>query len=80
MTSVGWLASVTNADEARLALAAGADILDAKNPQAGALGALPMQAVLGIVEAADERATVSRPGVGEVARQSHARVSATLGD
>lgn len=80
MKSVGWLASVTSVDEARLALAAGADILDAKNPQAGALGALPMHVVLGIVEVAGERATVSRPGVGEVARESHARVSATLGD
>ncbi|MDE2325572.1 MAG: hypothetical protein KGL51_13020, partial [Betaproteobacteria bacterium] len=80
MKSVGWLASVTSVDEARLALAAGADILDAKNPQAGALGALPMHVVLGIVEVAGERATVSRPGVGEVARESPARVSATLGD
>lgn len=59
-----WLASVTSADEARLALDAGAGIIDAKNPQSGALGALPMRAVLGIVDAASR----------------HSPVSATLGD
>ncbi|BCX88911.1 (5-formylfuran-3-yl)methyl phosphate synthase [Methylomarinovum tepidoasis] len=35
------LASVTDPDEARLAAAGGADIVDIKNPAEGALGALP---------------------------------------
>lgn len=52
MRHVSWLASVNSADEAHLALAAGADIIDAKNPTAGALGALPMHTVLAIVGAA----------------------------
>ncbi len=80
MTSVGWLASVTGADEARLALAAGAGILDAKNPQAGALGALPMHAVLSIVGVAAERAAAARPGATELDQPRGVRVSATLGD
>jgi len=37
----GLLASVTDVEEARLAAAGGADIIDLKNPAAGALGALP---------------------------------------
>ena len=36
----GMLASVANLAEARLAAAGGADIVDLKNPVAGALGAL----------------------------------------
>ena len=35
------LVSVANAEEAAAALAGGADIIDAKNPAAGALGAVP---------------------------------------
>jgi len=45
----GMLASVANASEARLAAAAGADIIDLKAPQAGALGALPCAVVREIV-------------------------------
>lgn len=60
----GWLASVTNADEALQVLAAGADIVDAKNPRVGALGALPLRTVGSIVNAVN--------GQG--------RVSATIGD
>ncbi len=37
------LVSVTNAAEARAALAGGADLIDAKNPAAGALGAVPVE-------------------------------------
>ncbi|QLQ02076.1 MAG: (5-formylfuran-3-yl)methyl phosphate synthase [Thiobacillus sp.] len=55
----GWLASVTDADEARLVLAAGADIVDAKNPHAGALGALPLDTVRAIVNAVGGQAPVS---------------------
>ncbi|WP_343222981.1 (5-formylfuran-3-yl)methyl phosphate synthase [Methylogaea oryzae] len=43
------LASVTNLEEARLALQGGADIIDLKNPVAGALGALQHDAVRRIV-------------------------------
>lgn len=54
-----WLASVTNAAEARQVLAAGAAIIDAKNPHAGALGALPHEVVRSIVAAIEKRAPVS---------------------
>lgn len=55
----GWLASITDADEARQVLAAGADIIDAKNPHAGALGALPLSTVYAIVDAVGGQALVS---------------------
>lgn len=55
----GWLASVTGVDEARMALAAGADIIDAKNPHAGALGALDGETVRAIVAAVTGRVPVS---------------------
>ena len=55
----GWLASVVNVAEARLVLSAGADIIDAKNPLAGALGALRASTVRSIVEAVNGQAMVS---------------------
>src|SRR3569623_3088620 len=55
----GGLASGTDADEARQVLAAGADIVDAKNPHAGALGALPLDIVRAIVNAVGGQAPVS---------------------
>jgi len=60
----GFLASVTNADEARFALAGGADVIDCKDPSSGALGALPE--------------VVVRDVVAQVAGQLP--VSATVGD
>ena len=39
------LASVTGADEAEIAVAGGADIVDLKDPAAGALGAVPIESV-----------------------------------
>ena len=39
------LASVTSAAEARIAVAAGADIIDLKDPRAGAPGALPAETI-----------------------------------
>lgn len=48
---VSFLASVTSLEEARLAVAGGVDIVDAKDPSAGALGALPL-ATLGALRAA----------------------------
>ncbi len=45
---VSFLASVTGESEARLCAELGADIIDAKNPAAGALGALPGERVRAI--------------------------------
>jgi (5-formylfuran-3-yl)methyl phosphate synthase len=55
----GVLASVTSVAEAELALLAGADILDLKNPAAGALGALPAATVRAIVTQIARRCCVS---------------------
>ena len=60
----GLLASVANLAEARLAATVGADIIDLKNPAAGALGALPVGDVARIAEALG----------------AETRVSATIGD
>ena len=46
----GMLASVTSVAEAHTVLNAGVDIIDLKDPQAGALGALPLKRVSEIVE------------------------------
>jgi uncharacterized protein (UPF0264 family) len=53
------LASVRTAPEARLALAAGADFIDAKEAASGALGALPEAVVREIVAAVAGRRPVS---------------------
>lgn len=45
----GFLASVVSLEEARLALRGGADLIDLKNPTQGALGALPLATVRGVV-------------------------------
>lgn len=55
----GFLASVMNVAEARIALTHGADIIDLKNPLAGALGALPLETVREIVRAVDGEKPVS---------------------
>ena len=54
-----WLASVTDAREALLARDAGADVLDAKNPHAGPLGALPLAGVRDMRAALGPRALLS---------------------
>ena len=46
-----FLASVTSADEARIAIAAGADVIDCKDPSRGALGALCVGVIGAIVKA-----------------------------
>jgi uncharacterized protein (UPF0264 family) len=61
----GLLASVTSFEEAQLALDAGADIIDCKNPAAGALGALPVRTVRDIVKRMEGLAPVSAT-VGDV--------------
>jgi (5-formylfuran-3-yl)methyl phosphate synthase len=54
-----FLASVTGEDEARLCAALGADIIDAKNPAQGALGALPSERVRAIRAAVPAEVPVS---------------------
>ena len=53
------LASVTSTAEALLALELGADIIDLKNPNDGALGALPLATIRDIVKVIDGRRVVS---------------------
>lgn len=54
-----FMASVRNVAEARLALAGGADIVDVKEPERGALGAVALQEVAAIVAAVGARAPTS---------------------
>lgn len=54
-----FLASVANADEARTVLAAGADIIDIKDPGRGALGAVPPCITEDIVKLVDGRVMTS---------------------
>lgn len=54
-----FLASVTSVDEALIAYAAGASIIDCKAPDQGALGALAPETVAAIVEALPDTAIVS---------------------
>lgn len=54
-----FLASVRTAAEARLAVAGGADIVDAKEPAAGALGAVATAELAAIIAAVDGRCPVS---------------------
>jgi uncharacterized protein (UPF0264 family) len=53
------LASVTNVEEALIALQGGADIIDLKNPSQGALGALSLDLIREIVKTVDHRKPVS---------------------
>jgi uncharacterized protein (UPF0264 family) len=64
----GVLASVTNVGEAGVALEAGVDIVDLKNPEQGALGALPIATIEAIVRFVDGRVPVSAT-VGDLPMQ-----------
>ena len=55
----GFLASVASVEEAKLALAGGADIIDLKNPHTGALGALPLTTIADTVEFINNNAQTS---------------------
>lgn len=55
----GLLASVRNREEAILALEAGVNVIDLKNPDEGALGALPLQTIADIVRLVNGRSVVS---------------------
>ncbi len=65
----GMLASVNSLDEALLILQSSADIIDLKNPQQGALGALPINIVSTIVEAVNQKKPVSAT-VGDLPMQA----------
>ncbi len=76
--SARMLASVTDSDEARLVASLGADIIDAKNPSAGALGALPRATVTAIREAVPRRIPVSAT-IGDPVDDVRESVAAVLG-
>lgn len=61
----GLLLSVAGPDEAKAALAVGVDILDMKDPAAGALGRLPYETVRAIVDLANG-AVVTSATVGDL--------------
>jgi dihydroneopterin aldolase len=63
------LASVTGVEEAEVALTGGADIIDLKDPAAGALGALPVERVRAIVATIAGRRPISAV-VGDASRDS----------
>lgn len=65
----GMLASVNSLDEALLILENYADIIDLKNPQQGALGALPINTVSTIVKAINQKKLVSAT-VGDLPMQA----------
>lgn len=71
------LASVTSADEAQIALSGGADIIDLKNPEQGALGALPLSVIREIVEAVGQRKLLSAT-VGDLPMQPHILADAVV--
>jgi dihydroneopterin aldolase len=70
-----FLASVANAEEARIAFENGADFIDAKNPANGALGALAIDSVRQIVAEIAGRAPVSAVA-GDLPMQPEIIVSA----
>ena len=74
--STQMLASVTNLDEAKIALEAGVDIIDLKNPLEGALGALPLDVVSEIVCAVHHQRIVSAT-IGNLPMQPHGLLEAT---
>jgi len=63
-----FLASVTNLEEANIALEFGADVVDLKLPEQGALGALPVSTIVQIVEFIASRKIVSAT-VGDLPMQ-----------
>ena len=64
ITNTKLLVSVTNVEEALIALDASVDIIDLKDPNVGALGALPLSVIKEIVLAVNKRAVISTT-VGE---------------
>lgn len=70
------LASVTNVSEALLAVDAGVDIIDLKNPAEGALGALPLPEIGEIVRAIDGCKLVSAT-IGDLPMEPELLIRAT---
>ena len=70
-----FLASVTSASEAAIALGHGADVIDAKDPARGALGALSVDRIEAIVAAVAGRAPVSAT-IGDLPSDPAVMVSA----
>lgn len=70
------LASVANVDEARIALDAGVDIIDLKNPSQGALGALSHASVKDIVKVLGRRKKISAT-IGDLPMQADLIVEAS---
>jgi uncharacterized protein (UPF0264 family) len=71
-----FLASVTSAEEADIACEAGADVIDCKDPSAGALGALDALTVREIVARIAGRLPVSAT-IGDLPAEAGALVAAT---
>ena len=71
-----FLVSVTNVDEAMLAMECGADIIDIKNPAEGALGALPQSEIKNIVLAVNGNRLTSAT-IGDLEMQPELLVCAT---
>ena len=70
---IGLLVSVRNADEARVALAGGADVIDVKEPNRGSLGAADVEVVAAVVAAVGERVPIS-VAAGELLEASHSLI------
>jgi dihydroneopterin aldolase len=70
------LASVTGPDEAEIAISGGADIIDMKDPSAGALGALPIERIAATLAAIDGRRPASAV-TGDPAMQPEAVAAET---
>jgi uncharacterized protein (UPF0264 family) len=66
--STGLLVSVRNATEAAIALAAGADVIDVKEPSRGALGAADFSTIQSVVETVASQKPTSA-AFGELAEQ-----------
>jgi len=73
---IKMLASVTSVDEALIALDAGIDMIDLKNPSTGALGALNHALIKDIVAVVNHRTTVSAT-IGDLPMQPSLLVDAT---
>ena len=74
----GFLASVSSVDEARLACSLGADVIDLKDPNRGALGALDEDQVRLITSLIGERATLSAT-IGDLPAWSAELETAVIG-
>lgn len=72
----GLLISVTNIEEAGIALNVGVDILDMKNPAEGALGRLPLETIAEIVSAINGRCITSAT-IGDLPMEPELLVHAT---